>query len=131
LAEAETICGAKTIETTTMASSTVAADSTALMCGATIYGTECSGVNKDFLICKSNDGNPRACSLQGEKVTACVLKTLRVLETHCGASYNEYKNAMDKNWHELQLCRKEQFAMEACYREWKTNKNNNTQPSSA
>ncbi|KAF0694260.1 Aste57867_14855 [Aphanomyces stellatus] len=94
-------------------------DSTALMCAATIYGTECSEANKNYFVCKSQDENPRACLVPGEKVTACVLKTLRVLETHCGDSFTKYKKAMDSNWHELQACRKEQAAMEACYRDWK------------
>jgi len=97
-------------------------DSTALMCGATIYGSECAQVNRDFLMCKSNDANPRACLIQGEKVTTCVLKTLKHLEAHCGDAFSNYKKAMDKNWHEFQKCRKEQAAMEACYRDWKHGK---------
>ncbi|OQR98117.1 hypothetical protein ACHHYP_09207 [Achlya hypogyna] len=96
-----------------------ATDSTALTCAAPIFGKECAAVNKEFLVCKSKDENPRACLIPGEAVTTCVLKTLRALETHCGPSYTAYKNAMDKNWHELKLCRKEQAAMEACYRDWK------------
>ncbi|KAF0740223.1 hypothetical protein Ae201684P_016651 [Aphanomyces euteiches] len=106
-----------------MSAKTPATDSTALMCAATIYGTECAQANKEYLVCKSQDENPRACLVPGEKVTACVHKTLRVLETQCGDAFTKYKNAMDSNWHELQFCRKEQAALEACYRDWKHNKN--------
>ncbi|CAK4649084.1 unnamed protein product [Aphanomyces euteiches] len=106
-----------------MSAKTPATDSTALMCAATIYGTECAQANKEYLVCKSQDENPRACLVPGEKVTACVHKTLRVLETQCGDAFTKYKNAMDSNWHELQFCRKEQAALEACYKDWKHNKN--------
>ncbi|OQS02524.1 hypothetical protein THRCLA_21403 [Thraustotheca clavata] len=103
-----------------MSANAPSTDSTSLFCAAPILGKECAAANKAFLVCKSKDENPRACLIPGEQVMACVHKTLRVLETHCGDSFSAYKNAMDKNWHELKLCRKEQAAFEACYRDWKS-----------
>lgn len=52
-----------------------ATDNTSLTCAARILGYECADVNLEFLRCKANNENPRACLPQGEKVTACVLKT--------------------------------------------------------
>lgn len=50
-------------------------DNTSLQCAARILGYECADANLAFLRCKQNDANPAACLAEGEKVTACVLKT--------------------------------------------------------
>lgn len=49
-------------------------DSTSLLCASTVIGHECANVNKDFWVCKENYKNPRACLMQGERVTGCVIK---------------------------------------------------------
>ena len=94
----------------------VVTDSTALMAAARIIGHTCSTENASFLNCKVNDENPKACLLPGNKVTTCVLKVLRKLENECSDSYMTYKNALDDRWHEIDQCRKEQLAMENCWR---------------
>lgn len=50
-------------------------DNTSLTCAARVLGYECADPNLEFLRCKANNADPRACLPQGEKVTACVLKT--------------------------------------------------------
>ncbi|TMW69343.1 hypothetical protein Poli38472_001499 [Pythium oligandrum] len=96
-----------------------ATDNTSLTCAARIFGYECADANLAFLRCKQQDQDPRACLVQGEKVTACVLKTLREVETHCGETYSAYKKALKKNWHLIDEVRKEQHALENCWREYK------------
>ncbi|KAK1943611.1 hypothetical protein P3T76_005007 [Phytophthora citrophthora] len=50
-------------------------DNTSLTCAARILAHECADANLEFMRCKQRDANPRACLVQGEKVTASVLKT--------------------------------------------------------
>lgn len=50
-------------------------DNTSLTCAARVLGYECADPNLAFLRCKQDNADPRACLPQGEKVTACVLKT--------------------------------------------------------
>jgi hypothetical protein len=50
-------------------------DNTSLTCAARILAHECADANLEFMRCKQRDANPRACLVQGEKVTAAVLKT--------------------------------------------------------
>ncbi|ETI38023.1 hypothetical protein F441_15953 [Phytophthora nicotianae CJ01A1] len=94
-------------------------DNTSLTCAARILAHECADANLEFMRCKQRDANPRACLVQGEKVTAAVLKTLREVETHCGETYSAYKKALKKNWHRIDETRKEQAALEDCWRQYK------------
>lgn len=41
------------------------------------------------------------------------------METHCGETYAAYKQALKKNWHQIDEVRKEQAAFESCWREFK------------
>lgn len=110
------------------------------MVAARIIGSECYESNKRFLECKSEDKNPQTCLASGEKVAGCVFKVyvswtshgpefsllmscrLRTLENQCTDSFHAYKKAMDDRWHEITECRKEQYAMEDCYRKFKNDK---------
>uniref|UniRef100_K3WSU2 CHCH domain-containing protein n=1 Tax=Globisporangium ultimum (strain ATCC 200006 / CBS 805.95 / DAOM BR144) TaxID=431595 RepID=K3WSU2_GLOUD len=94
-------------------------DNTSLTCAARVLGFECADANLAFLRCKQENADPRACLAQGEKVTACVLKTLREVESNCGETYAAYKKALKKNWHQIDEVRKEQAAFEQCWREFK------------
>lgn len=94
-------------------------DNTSLKCAARILAHECADANLDFMRCKQRDANPRACLVQGEKVTAAVLKTLREVETHCGETYSAYKKALKENWHRIDETRKEKAALEDCWRQYK------------
>ncbi|KAG3067961.1 hypothetical protein PC122_g17151 [Phytophthora cactorum] len=94
-------------------------DNTSLTCAARILAHECADANLEFMRCKQRDANPRACLVQGEKVTAAVLKTLREVETNCGETYSAYKKALKKNWHRIDETRKEQTALEECWRQYK------------
>ncbi|RLN96611.1 hypothetical protein BBJ28_00013116 [Nothophytophthora sp. Chile5] len=91
-------------------------DNTSLTCAARILAYECADANLEFMRCKQQDANPRACLAQGEKVTAAVL---REVETHCGETYSAYKQALKKNWHRIDETRKEQAALETCWRQHK------------
>ncbi|CAH0513460.1 unnamed protein product [Peronospora belbahrii] len=94
-------------------------DSTSLTCTARILAHECADANLEFMRCKQRDANPRACLVQGEKVTAAVLKTLRDAETNCGETYLAYKKALKSNWHRIDETRTEQIALEECWRQYK------------
>ncbi|CAI5740735.1 unnamed protein product [Peronospora destructor] len=94
-------------------------DNTSLTCAARVLGHECADANLEFMRCKQRDANPRACLAQGEKVTAAVLKTLRDVEMNCGETYAAYKEALKKNWHRIDETRKEQTALEECWRQYK------------
>lgn len=59
----------------TKASKLPSTDNTSLQCAARILGFECADPNLAFMRCKQADANPGACLAEGEKVTACVLKT--------------------------------------------------------
>jgi hypothetical protein len=44
---------------------------------------------------------------------------LREVETHCGETYSAYKLALKKSWHRIEETRKEQAALEECWRQHK------------
>lgn len=44
---------------------------------------------------------------------------LKEIDTHCGETYGAYKKALKKNWHQIDETRKEQAALENCWREFK------------
>uniref|UniRef100_M4C100 CHCH domain-containing protein n=1 Tax=Hyaloperonospora arabidopsidis (strain Emoy2) TaxID=559515 RepID=M4C100_HYAAE len=94
-------------------------DNTSLTCAARILAHECADANLAFMRCKQRDANPRACLVQGEKVTAAVLKTLREVETHCGETFAAYKKALKQSWHRIDETREEQAALEDCWRQHK------------
>lgn len=49
----------------------------------------------------------------------CVWYRLMEIDTHCGETYSAYKKALKKNWHQIDETRKEQAALENCWREYK------------
>lgn len=49
----------------------------------------------------------------------CVFHRLKEIDTHCGETYSAYKKALKKNWHQIDETRKEQAALENCWREFK------------
>lgn len=44
---------------------------------------------------------------------------LREVESNCGEAYAAYKKALKKNWHQIDETRKEQAALEDCWRKFK------------
>mmetsp|Transcript_15451 Transcript_15451/g.17491 ORF Transcript_15451/g.17491 Transcript_15451/m.17491 type:complete len:104 (-) Transcript_15451:42-353(-) len=86
-----------------------------LLAAAPFIGSDCLDINKSFIECKQKDENPAACLSQGEKVTACTLKVLRVAEQKCSDSFSAYKACLHKNHKTLDACRKEQAAFEKCW----------------
>lgn len=41
------------------------------------------------------------------------------MEANCGETYSAYKKALKKNWHRIDETRKEQAALEQCWRQYK------------
>eukprot|EP00515_Schizochytrium_aggregatum_P011323 CAMPEP_0202092788 /NCGR_PEP_ID=MMETSP0964-20121228/48215_1 /ASSEMBLY_ACC=CAM_ASM_000500 /TAXON_ID=4773 /ORGANISM="Schizochytrium aggregatum, Strain ATCC28209" /LENGTH=101 /DNA_ID=CAMNT_0048661033 /DNA_START=414 /DNA_END=719 /DNA_ORIENTATION=+ len=88
--------------------------SNALLCAAPIIADECMAVNRAFVECKQGDPNPNKCLGEGEKVTACVLKTLRTAEEKCGPSFTGFQKCLHNRSRQFADCVEQQAAFEKC-----------------
>jgi len=86
-----------------------------LLAAAPLIGSNCLEVNKAFVQCKQKDENPATCLSQGEKVTACTLKVLRLAEQDCKDSFSAYKTCLHKSNRNIDSCRKQQADFEKCW----------------
>ena len=86
------------------------------MAAAKLIGTDCAAANKAFMVCKQNDGNPAACTEQGQGVIACVLDVhRRATSDACAAGFEAYRACMRDNNDKFERCRDQQAALRKCF----------------
>ncbi|KAI8521817.1 PREDICTED: NADH dehydrogenase [ubiquinone] 1 alpha subcomplex subunit 8-like [Branchiostoma belcheri] len=89
--------------------------SAVLKAGAHHYGKYCDKVNKEFMLCRWEEKDPRKCLKEGREVNECALDFFRKIKGTCHDSFTEYWTCLDntKNMR-LRHCRKQQAAFDQC-----------------
>ncbi|XP_075040852.1 NADH dehydrogenase [ubiquinone] 1 alpha subcomplex subunit 8 [Mixophyes fleayi] len=79
------------------------------------YGSHCDKPNKEFMLCRWEEKDPRKCLNEGKKVNECALEFFRKVKAHCAEPFTEYWTCVDyNNLLELRHCRKQQQAFDNC-----------------
>ncbi|XP_063265742.1 NADH dehydrogenase [ubiquinone] 1 alpha subcomplex subunit 8 [Prinia subflava] len=93
----------------------VAVSSAVLKAAAHHYGSQCDRPNKEFMLCRWEEKDPRKCLREGRQVNQCALDFFRSIRTHCAEPFTAYWTCIDHtNQHELRRCRKQQAAFDSC-----------------
>ncbi|XP_026154148.1 NADH dehydrogenase [ubiquinone] 1 alpha subcomplex subunit 8 [Mastacembelus armatus] len=89
--------------------------SAVLKAAAHHYGSQCDKPNKEFMLCRWDEKDPRKCLEEGRKVNECALNFFRQIKGNCAESFTEYWTCLDySNLLELRHCRKQQQAFDSC-----------------
>uniref|UniRef100_A0A8C4MR65 NADH dehydrogenase [ubiquinone] 1 alpha subcomplex subunit 8 n=1 Tax=Equus asinus asinus TaxID=83772 RepID=A0A8C4MR65_EQUAS len=97
------------------ASSVVKVSSSVLKAAAHHYGAQCDKPNKEFMLCRWEEKDPRRCLEEGKLVNKCALDFFRQIKLHCAEPFTEYWTCID--YSSLQLfrhCRKQQAKFDEC-----------------
>ncbi|XP_003728171.1 NADH dehydrogenase [ubiquinone] 1 alpha subcomplex subunit 8 [Strongylocentrotus purpuratus] len=88
--------------------------SSALKAGAHHFGRQCDKANKEFMLCREEEKDPRKCLEEGRQVTACSFKFFNQIRTHCNESFTEHWTCLDYNKQEFRRCRQSQKKFDTC-----------------
>ncbi|XP_047537031.1 NADH dehydrogenase [ubiquinone] 1 alpha subcomplex subunit 8-like [Vanessa atalanta] len=90
-----------------------------LMSAAPYVGKYCESVNNEFMLCRFESNDPRACIDLGKKVTACTLQLFRNIKNNCKQEFNQYSYCVDKSSGNFSFakCRKTQAIFDECMKE--------------
>uniref|UniRef100_A0A8C4SJ03 NADH dehydrogenase [ubiquinone] 1 alpha subcomplex subunit 8 n=2 Tax=Erpetoichthys calabaricus TaxID=27687 RepID=A0A8C4SJ03_ERPCA len=89
--------------------------SAVLKAAAHHLGSQCDKANKEFMLCRWEEKDPRKCLKEGKKVNECTLQFFRQLKMHCAEPFTEYWTCLDYSGSaELRHCRKQQRAFDNC-----------------
>lgn len=89
--------------------------SAVLKAAAHHYGSLCDKPNKEFMLCRWEEKDPRKCLSEGRKVNECALDFFRKVKAHCAEPFTEYWTCLDfTGLLELRHCRKQQLAFDNC-----------------
>lgn len=88
----------------------------ALRAGAFHLGKQCEAENNEFMLCRQELDDPRACLNEGKAVTNCALEFFRKMKKNCAQEFAQYANCLDKSSGDLnfQYCRKTQGVLDKC-----------------
>ncbi|XP_038601767.1 NADH dehydrogenase [ubiquinone] 1 alpha subcomplex subunit 8 [Tachyglossus aculeatus] len=93
----------------------VKVSSAVLKAAAHHYGSQCDKPNKEFMLCRWEEKDPRRCLQEGKLVNECALDFFRKIKLHCAEPFAEYWSCIDyTNLQELRRCRKQQAAFDNC-----------------
>ncbi|XP_055622482.1 NADH dehydrogenase [ubiquinone] 1 alpha subcomplex subunit 8 [Toxorhynchites rutilus septentrionalis] len=88
----------------------------ALRAGAFHLGKHCESENNEFMLCRQELNDPRACLNEGKAVTNCALDFFRKIKKTCAQEFTQYANCLDKSSGDLNFshCRKTQGVYDKC-----------------
>uniref|UniRef100_A0A8C9L6N5 NADH dehydrogenase [ubiquinone] 1 alpha subcomplex subunit 8 n=1 Tax=Pavo cristatus TaxID=9049 RepID=A0A8C9L6N5_PAVCR len=93
----------------------VTVSSAVLKAAAHHYGSQCDRPNKEFMLCRWEEKDPRKCLQEGRQVNQCALDFFRSIKVHCAEPFTEYWTCIDySNLQELRRCRKQQAVFDNC-----------------
>ncbi|XP_050353974.1 NADH dehydrogenase [ubiquinone] 1 alpha subcomplex subunit 8-like [Nymphalis io] len=106
-------------EFTTLTVPEVDLSTATLMSAAPYVGKYCESVNNEFMLCRYESNDPRACVDLGKKVTACTLQLFRNIKNNCRREFNNYSYCIDKSSGDFSLtkCRKTQAVFDQCMKD--------------
>lgn len=90
--------------------------SAALRAGAFHLGKQCEYQNNEFMLCRKEMDDPRACLNEGKDVTNCALDFFRSVKKTCHEEFMQYATCLDKSSRHMdfQPCRKTQGVFDKC-----------------
>ncbi|XP_075213756.1 NADH dehydrogenase [ubiquinone] 1 alpha subcomplex subunit 8-like [Lycorma delicatula] len=79
-------------------------------------GKYCEAYNNEFMLCKSENGDPRACLAEGKVVTECTIKFFQKLKSSCASEFKRFYKCVDRSSSDYKFypCRKTQKAFDDC-----------------
>ncbi|ELT99860.1 hypothetical protein CAPTEDRAFT_226933 [Capitella teleta] len=86
-----------------------------LRAGAHHFGKYCDEQCKEFMLCNSEQRDPRKCLNEGKEVTRCGIEFFNKVKDSCLEEFNQYWKCVDSN-HEMNLsyCRSTQAVFDKC-----------------
>ncbi|KAK9886634.1 hypothetical protein WA026_017557 [Henosepilachna vigintioctopunctata] len=83
------------------------------------YGKACLSENNEFMLCRNELDDPRACINEGKAVTSCALNFFRQVKKSCAGEFMQYANCIDKSSSTSAYgpCRKTQAAFDKCMKD--------------
>ncbi|CAB3245722.1 unnamed protein product [Arctia plantaginis] len=90
-----------------------------LMTAAPYLGKLCENVNNEFMLCRQELKDPRACVAVGKEVTSCAMDVFRKVKKECFEEFKQYANCIDKSSGDMsyRFCRRTQKIFDTCMRE--------------
>lgn len=90
-----------------------------LITAAPYLGKSCESVNNEFMLCRQELNDPRACVAIGKEVTACALRTLRTIKNKCLEEFKQHARCIDQTSGDFSYvhCRKTQRIFDCCMEE--------------
>ncbi|KAM3825753.1 NADH dehydrogenase [ubiquinone] 1 alpha subcomplex subunit 8 [Vipera latastei] len=93
----------------------LAVGSAVLKAGAHHYGSQCDQINKEFMLCRWEERDPRKCLKEGRAVSKCAVDFFKQIKLHCAEPFNQYWNCLDEsNMLQFRYCRKQQQLFDDC-----------------
>jgi NADH dehydrogenase (ubiquinone) 1 alpha subcomplex subunit 8 len=87
-----------------------------LRAGAFHLGKYCEVQNNEFMLCRDETNDPRACLKEGKDVTSCSLNFFKAVKKSCASEFTSYVTCMERSssHYAFTPCRKTQAAFDAC-----------------
>ena len=86
--------------------------------GAVLYGlakhikASCGTCSRDFMRCKKEDMDPKACLDKGATLTRCVMDVTKTANEKAGEELNKFASCLHYYGSKFEKCRKEQAAFD-------------------
>lgn len=90
-----------------------------LKAGAFHLGKSCETVNNEFILCRQENRDPRACIQEGKDVTRCSNNFFRQIKQNCATQFTQYAMCLDKSSFNLSFleCRNTQAVFDRCMKD--------------
>jgi len=90
-----------------------------LKAGAFHLGKACEVQNNEFMLCRHETKDPRACINEGKAVTSCSLDFFRAIKANCSSEFNAYATCLERSDDFMRFapCRKTQAAYDTCVKD--------------
>ncbi|XP_067144701.1 NADH dehydrogenase [ubiquinone] 1 alpha subcomplex subunit 8 [Centruroides vittatus] len=87
-----------------------------LKAGAYHYGSYCDRKNREFMLCRAEEKDPRKCLNEGRVVTACALEFFQKVKENCRDSFEKYAHCLEWNSADMNFepCKKTQARFDMC-----------------
>ncbi|KAI9208363.1 uncharacterized protein BJ171DRAFT_491101 [Polychytrium aggregatum] len=78
------------------------------------FATFCKDYSEDFMLCKKDNPDPKACLKEGRKVTRCAIDLIQKLKDNCEETWTKHWQCLDMNNQHFWQCRKEEAQLNDC-----------------
>ncbi|XP_031620697.1 NADH dehydrogenase [ubiquinone] 1 alpha subcomplex subunit 8 [Contarinia nasturtii] len=88
----------------------------ALRAGAFHLGKYCQDTFNEFMLCRSEENDPRKCLKEGRDVTNCSFEFFRLIKKSCYDEFTQYAHCLDRSSADLNYkhCRNTQNVFDKC-----------------